>query len=744
MIENRFLHFLTQEAFNRKRSEIPNNSIVFIDKGAFDKPEIWTHGKCYSNTEDIYDLESIATKVVANPSDAASAVLNKIKIANTVYSIGSGQGPVTYGSLVTDNEEGHQPSSGEMFNGTINLNRIAKTGSYKHLVDLPTGVFTNFLAFDDDHGFMDSGYNSTSFQAKLTPGNGIKIENGVISTTGNQGGGDSVAWDQIQNSGTKIASITINGNSTNVYAPNSDGGTGSTVTMNPLLHEGTEIADYTIDGVEGTLFAPTPINVVANPSGTTNVALTKIKIGNNVYNVGGTSAVTSVNGKTGAVTITADDLNAQSKLSTFPAHNSVGSSTKVPVITTNAYGQVISLTTENIDFSDYAKTSALDALQAQIDALYAQLVGITVTATPRSRVVKGQQVTIDVAVSTTEQMGGIVIYRDGVQKYSSNTEANSWSYPDIVTPSTTNDIEYKVVVTKGGTSKEKFAYVKVNDVTNISWSSDSAIVYLNRMSGENSYPELKGAEGLTITYSASPTSIATINSTSGVVNPRAVGTCTITATSNEGSTASYTLTVENDTLQEIIWDGGGISKTSLTPGEQATLTKGNVYARYKSGDVTVNNAQYTKTGGSISGNTYTAPSNAGTYYIGVTYNNMESTQKITVTVSEPVPQKLTVQVGHGPDYENAAFIDTGDSLHDDTVVTISNNKNDYLFIKTDVTDVVTNFYANADSPRTVQSEFELDNAIIDGNYHYYKTQRPFARAFNNIKYVINRSENFGI
>lgn len=95
MIENRFLHFLTQEAFNRKRSEIPNNSIVFIDKGAFDKPEIWTHGKCYSNTEDIYDLESIATKVVANPSDAASVVLNKIKIANTVYSIGSGQSPVT-------------------------------------------------------------------------------------------------------------------------------------------------------------------------------------------------------------------------------------------------------------------------------------------------------------------------------------------------------------------------------------------------------------------------------------------------------------------------------------------------------------------------------------------------------------------------------------------------------------------------------------------------------------------------
>lgn len=41
---------------------------------------------------------------------------------------------------------------------------------------------------------------------------------------GGGGGGDSVSWTQVQQSGTKIATITINGNPTDVYAPTSGGG----------------------------------------------------------------------------------------------------------------------------------------------------------------------------------------------------------------------------------------------------------------------------------------------------------------------------------------------------------------------------------------------------------------------------------------------------------------------------------------------------------------------------------------
>lgn len=38
------------------------------------------------------------------------------------------------------------------------------------------------------------------------------------------GGGDSVSWNQIQSSGTKIAEITINGTTQDVFAPNGGGG----------------------------------------------------------------------------------------------------------------------------------------------------------------------------------------------------------------------------------------------------------------------------------------------------------------------------------------------------------------------------------------------------------------------------------------------------------------------------------------------------------------------------------------
>lgn len=41
---------------------------------------------------------------------------------------------------------------------------------------------------------------------------------------GGGGGGSSVSWSQIVSTGTKIAEITINGTTTNVYAPTSSGG----------------------------------------------------------------------------------------------------------------------------------------------------------------------------------------------------------------------------------------------------------------------------------------------------------------------------------------------------------------------------------------------------------------------------------------------------------------------------------------------------------------------------------------
>ena len=69
------------------------------------------------------------------------------------------------------------------------------------------------------------------------------------------GGGSSVEWSQIITTGTKIAVITINGESTDVYAPTGGGG-GSSVSWNEIQTTGTKIAEITIDGTTYDVYAP--------------------------------------------------------------------------------------------------------------------------------------------------------------------------------------------------------------------------------------------------------------------------------------------------------------------------------------------------------------------------------------------------------------------------------------------------------------------------------------------------------
>lgn len=62
---------------------------------------------------------------------------------------------------------------------------------------------------------------------------------------------------QVQTSGTKIATVTIDGTATDLYAPEGGGG-GSTVTVTPILTSGTQTATIDVDGTTSTLYAPTP------------------------------------------------------------------------------------------------------------------------------------------------------------------------------------------------------------------------------------------------------------------------------------------------------------------------------------------------------------------------------------------------------------------------------------------------------------------------------------------------------
>lgn len=66
----------------------------------------------------------------------------------------------------------------------------------------------------------------------------------------------AVSFTQIQSTGTKIGTITVDGVSTDIYAP-SGGGSGSSVSWNQLVSTGTKIATITIDGTDTDVYAPT-------------------------------------------------------------------------------------------------------------------------------------------------------------------------------------------------------------------------------------------------------------------------------------------------------------------------------------------------------------------------------------------------------------------------------------------------------------------------------------------------------
>lgn len=72
---------------------------------------------------------------------------------------------------------------------------------------------------------------------------------------------------QTLTSGTEIATVTIDGAATKLYAPEGGGG-GSTVTVTPILTSGTQTATIDVDGTTSTLYAPTPPTVPSASSTT--------------------------------------------------------------------------------------------------------------------------------------------------------------------------------------------------------------------------------------------------------------------------------------------------------------------------------------------------------------------------------------------------------------------------------------------------------------------------------------------
>ena len=123
-----------------------------------------------------------------------------------------------------------------------------------------------------------------------------RIEAGIAS--GGSGGGSVVEVTPIQTTGTKIASISVDGVASDLYAPENGGG-GSNVSVDQIQTSGTKIATITVDDLATDLYAPENTPIVPNPSGSATAHLETVEIDGNIYDIPTTSVDVTATQSTG-------------------------------------------------------------------------------------------------------------------------------------------------------------------------------------------------------------------------------------------------------------------------------------------------------------------------------------------------------------------------------------------------------------------------------------------------------------
>ena len=135
-----------------------------------------------------------------------------------------------------------------------NLEKLTDVGDVVEVIDerINVHLMTNVIAFDydcifgqyTDVQFGNFSQSLSGFARSIT----TSTENYI-----NAQGFTSTAWNQIQDSGTKIAEININGTTQNVYAP---AGGSASVSWNQTQNSGDKIAEVTINGTSQNVYSP--------------------------------------------------------------------------------------------------------------------------------------------------------------------------------------------------------------------------------------------------------------------------------------------------------------------------------------------------------------------------------------------------------------------------------------------------------------------------------------------------------
>lgn len=132
-------------------------------------------------------------------------------------------------------------------------NKIGKdlNESYPNIQNLFDVLKRGFKEMEDVSGGGGGGSEVDWTQLQVTGTKIAEIEIDGDTTNVYAPASQTIAVSQIQTTGTKIASISINGDATDVYAPASQ-----TIAVSQIQTTGTKIASISLDGVSTDIFAP--------------------------------------------------------------------------------------------------------------------------------------------------------------------------------------------------------------------------------------------------------------------------------------------------------------------------------------------------------------------------------------------------------------------------------------------------------------------------------------------------------
>lgn len=148
---------------------------------------------------------------------------------------------------------------------TNQLSEVAFSGSYDDLENKPAipDVPTNVSAFTNDAGYITKSVNNLENYSKTNELSQVAFSGNYadLSNKPQIPSKTIVEVNAIQTTGVKIAEITVDGQSTDIYADQGGGG-GTNVSVTETLSSGTKVANILVDGQDNNIYVPTiPSNV---------------------------------------------------------------------------------------------------------------------------------------------------------------------------------------------------------------------------------------------------------------------------------------------------------------------------------------------------------------------------------------------------------------------------------------------------------------------------------------------------